>query len=452
MAATATTRTTVKPVKGRLVVISRAHTRTPSYSSLSPPVSIPKDSLDGKTGYVYLTGDGYAVVRLADQGDVTLSVKDTAFYRASRAEKNAWREEALDKMRNLPWGAGKEHYHGNDPELFAVDEAGVVIPAFAFLPSKEEAKEEEAWPDAESLYRSRGNFRLTRKMFYDGFQAEFTSPPSLCFAWAADYIQNGIQSLHNRVREFNKKANVTWKPVLDVTREMLDTSPEHCVALGCDPSKNAYFDGANPMLANLDASRLDFRFAGYHIHFGIGNKDPEEYIKIVKQCDAIAGVISVLVFRGMEDIRRRKYYGLAGEYRTPPHGLEWRTLSSCVLCSPYTFHLMSDLSRMACQLHLHRLGHLWSADEGEVQKAINELDVDLATKIMKDNFKALKLILRSIYPVGRLGLDPVKSALTLIEKGAKETVDINMPTSWHLNDNWRSHSNDSLSTIYGLKL
>jgi hypothetical protein len=332
-------------------------------------------------------------------------------------------------------GRGQQHHFGNDPEIFVLDGKGQVLPAFSFLPSKHEAV-------------ATGG----QKIFWDGFQAEFTTRSTTCFGWGGDYVQAGLKAIHNAARKVCKDAKITWKPVVDIPKDMLANSHPDCVALGCDPSQNAYFEGPNEALAQLDAHTLSYRFAGYHVHMGIGKVTDITYKKIIRRCDAIAGVISVCLFRGMEDQRRRKYYGLAGEYRTPPHGLEWRTLSSCVLCSPYTFHLMSDLTRLSMMISRWKMGWVWKADEKEVRRAIDELDVDLAWKILTDNKDALRVILNTLYPFCKDTKTGYDKVMVLLEKGALNTLDTDIESSWRLNAEWRNHSHDSLATIYGLSL
>lgn len=436
------------------MLLKEAWSLSPGYiPSGFNPDTLRLDALDNKVGYVTAHGGHYTSIHGEDGRSYILDSKKTTYIRPTKKEREEWVENAKKKMRCLPFATGKEHYHGNDPEVFMLDDKGQLIPAFAFLPSKQDAKEQDAAP---GYVGGRGSFPIKRKMFWDGFQAEFTTPASQCFGWAADYIHHGLKELTKAARVINKNAKPTWKPVVELTRELLDTSPPQCVALGCDPSLNAYFEGPNPTLADIDVSNLMCRFAGYHIHFGIGSDHkPSEYANIIKMLDAVAGVASVCLFRGMEDPRRRQYYGLAGEYRLPPHGLEWRTLSSCVLCSPYTFHLMSDLARGASQLHMYKLSGFWKYKEAEVVKAINELDVDLAWKILEDNKDALKLLLRGIYVGSSGGGDSdaaYKKVMTLLEKGALNTLDTDIESSWGLNKDWKSHSNDNQATIYYMKL
>jgi len=160
----------------------------------------------------------------------------------------------------------------------------------------------------------------------------------------------------------------------------------------------------------------------------------------VRALDAIVGVFSVAIFDGMEDPRRRLYYGLAGEYRTPEHGLEWRTLSSCVLCHPGTFHLLSDLSRVASCMAQAGWRRVWKSAPDKVRSIINNLDVEEARKLIKENASALKMMLSG--PYGK-DAKPVTNALTLAEKGVKQLMPLDMVKNWRLNQDWGHHSNNN---------
>lgn len=355
---------------------------------------------------------------------------------------------AADNKR-FPFGKG-EGYHGCDPELFIVDKDGQVVPAFIFLPSKEDAKEEQAHPHANTARDV--HTKLVRKIFWDGFQAEFTTPRTFCFGWGSDYIQKGIHDIWRAAQKACPECKPSWKPVMDIPRDLLANSDARHVNLGCEPSKNAYTDDKPEKLEKMDPSKLTFRFAGFHIHFGIGRKSEARYKRIVKALDALVGCMSVSLFQGMEDIRRRDYYGLAGEYRTPTHGLEYRTLSSCVLASPYAYHLVNDTARAVRSLAESDFVHCIKADEKDVVKAINTLDVDLAKKIVNDNKAIFDRLWGGIYGDidGHARKMPEK-CMTLVQKGLKECVSTDMVAAWRLMTNWDVHSHDSKITICKLR-
>jgi hypothetical protein len=181
--------------------------------------------------------------------------------------------------------------------------------------------------------------------------------------------------------------------VIEVPQDILDSAEEKHVQFGCDPSKNAYDDCAMP---NIKPRELDIRFAGGHMHFGEYGiaDDPQRAPRIVKALDAIWGVASVSLFEGLESPLRRIYYGRAGEYRLPRHGLEYRTPSNAWMCHPAIAQLSWTLARQAYRIgHGNLLSTIWSADETEVRRIINELDVKGARAILQQNCRVLEQLL-----------------------------------------------------------
>ena len=305
---------------------------------------------------------------------------------------------------------------GSDPEIFAVDREGKVIPAFSFLPSKEKKL---PW----------GRDGRPEGVFYDGFQAEGTTPSATCHVYATGYIQAVLGAIY---READKKfpgATLSSKSVLDIEPENYTLTQ---LEMGCSPSMNAYGTVGN--LNGLDDAQVPFRFAGFHIHLGKVPADQNEAIETVKMIDSVSGVISVSLLQGMEDVRRRRFYGLAGEYRLPAHGLEYRVLSSSVLSHPVLVHLMLDLTRQCAAMTGMGLNKCWIASEDEVKEAINDLNVELAQKIIKRNLKLLTSMLKRMY--GDQGpYDPSsiargkkkihENALRIINDGASKHLTVN---------------------------
>lgn len=310
---------------------------------------------------------------------------------------------------------------GADPEVFVVDKKGVVIPAFDFLPRK-----------------GRGN------PFWDGFQAEFTTSPSgsmnrSCLAYLTDNIQALLWRLLRTAREHNKDARLSWHSVVEIPNEMmLSAKPEH-VDLGCAPSLNAY-PHIKPINVENPAG-LPIRFAGCHIHLGLGPsvRGSKAGIRTTKTIDAVFGPVSIMLLRGMEDERRRLYYGRAGEFRLPRWGLEYRTPSSAILSHPAVFHLCFDLIRIAGKLAGSPAMQFWIADEDEVVEAINAYDLRLARKIVTKNEKVLRAMLNRVYWRKNALVD---AAMDMIKTGAKSWFsDIeNMEKNWYLGERWNTHS------------
>jgi hypothetical protein len=300
---------------------------------------------------------------------------------------------------------------GSDPEIFAVDENDVVIPAFKFLPNK--AEKQRVFPGEHTF------------VFWDGFQAELTHQEATCHESVVRFIRKGLLGILKGAKTVNSKARLTYQSVIDVPYQMMcETSEEHA-SLGCSPSKNVY-PGVEPIHVEIP-KMLSCRFAGCHVHLGYPNLPENKVSDAVKMMDAIAGVASVALFRNMEDPRRRRFYGKAGEYRLPPHGIEYRVLSSATLAHPVLTFLMFDLTRAACKAGLLGFKRWWDSTDDEVQSVINNYDVDGATAILSRNTKFLNAMLEHIYADQR----GVKNALKLLDGGAQRYLPLDF-SAWDL--------------------
>jgi len=305
---------------------------------------------------------------------------------------------------------------GADPEIFAVDENDNVIPAWLWLPKK---------PEKASDYGD---------IFWDGYQAEYTIKSSTCLAFCVDYMQSGLVQLNNALHKFNAKAKLTIKNVLPVSEESLNSAIEEHVTFGCKPSLNAY--GATGLKIE-NPRTIPFRFAGGHIH--LGNTSLHTNIEeTVKMLDALVGVWGVGAFAKLDSPVRRKFYGLAGEYRKPSHGLEYRTLSNAWLCHPAIAHNVYDMARYVASLGYSNMRKmLITESEDKIQKIINNCDVKEARK-MVDKYKTIyKLIAKQRY-----GSDiSADVTLRIAANGVESVLDPNnLVENWSLNGGWVGHS------------
>lgn len=304
---------------------------------------------------------------------------------------------------------------GCDPEVFVRHGDGRLLPAWEFLPGK---KEDPA-------------------TFWDGFQAEFTTEPQGCLAWAMDQVQLGLCRVLAAARRKDTTARLTLESVVEVPEDLLRTATDEHVTLGCAPSKNVY--GPQPM-PSVHPRELGMRFAGGHKHFGGYFLVPIP--AVVRVLDAIWGVASVSLFEGMESPARRTWYGRAGEYRVPAPGrLEYRTPSNAWLCHPAIAHLSWVLARQAIGLVEARAAGAWELDQAEAQRIINELDVRAARTALEKNARALKALLWGYFRTnhGRTE-DYNKYKEPAVEMGVRTLIQgagevLNSPTD--LEKNWR---------------
>src|SRR5262249_21635736 len=157
-------------------------------------------------------------------------------------------------------------------------------------------------------------------------------------------------------------------------RETLMTADAKYVNFGCSPSINIYDDA--PM-GVADPRSYIYRFAGGHLHNGLGRLSDRTARRITVALDGILGVATVGMAEGIDNPIRRTVYGRAGEIRLPAHGIEYRVLSNFWLCHPAISMLVCEIFRLAIMMGMTDLyNQMWRADQNEVRRVINECDVN----------------------------------------------------------------------------
>lgn len=395
---------------------------------------------------IHQSGVNYMLNFFDEQNKYTTAVivPPTFMLKAADNEKaqaliKKYRMSQLDNLHtSLYFGTGKI---GSDPEIFVENSKGTIIPAFNFLGSK-------AKPDHTPGYGENYHTVLPRNktngndLYWDGFQAEFTTRASHCMGWHADSIQAGLRGIYLAAKKFNKNARLSIKTVFDISPELLAKSkPEH-VAFGCNASFNAY--GMNGLQA--PGNTIGYRSAGGHVHFGFDKKHSKEvYEKMVKALDAILGVAGVSMFATYDDPRRRIMYGLAGEYRLPPHGLEYRVLSNAWLFHPVLANIVFDLARSAAMFGMKDMISFWDAKEEETINVINTCNVEGARAILKRNETLMKKIINVKYSCNEMADYAYKAILNGAESIIKDPSDI--VGNWNLDIEWTTHCDGTNKTV-----
>lgn len=328
---------------------------------------------------------------------------------------------------------------GSDPEMFVLDRVtGDVIPAFAFLKPSDEVKDNHL-------------------PYYDGFQAEFRTAPWICnVIGIGTNITTGLRALYNMARKYNPNAILSAQSMVDVTPDALASLPDHLVTLGCSPSLNVY---DNPGVIPENPRDMHYRMAGFHLHYGlrngwggheVGNEPtpppPDMFPDIVKMMDRLGGVTSVAAMAGLEDNRRRRHYGRAGEYRLPAHGLEYRVLSSAVLWHPAVAHLHMDLVRYAIRMVHKGMSKLWVGSDGHVQDCINNLDVKLAHRLLDKNRVLLQGVCQGIYSMQMADASNV-NYVELFKQGLANYITLDMDRNWNLSNLGSYPPNGTFSSL-----
>jgi len=324
---------------------------------------------------------------------------------------------------------------GSDPEIFVEDKDGTHIPAFLFLGSKEAPDRTPSWGG----YDNNGGCT----MYWDGFQAEFTTKAGGCLEYHTDSVAAGLRGVYDAARQKFPNARLSLKSVVDIPHSMLEEAEDQYVAFGCMPSFNAY-----GIRVNMPPAReVPFRSAGGHIHFGIGKLTQEQATPIVKALDAILGVACVSLFANYDSRKRRHLYGLPGEYRLPPHGLEYRPLSNAWLCHPFIMNLVIDVARKVLVLGQKGLLNLWQGNEEETIDIMIRSDVEGARESLKRNKEIFIKILESCYVIYNRWATPqdLEMFYGIFLNGLETAIadPSNFVKNWYLNGTSRDNYDDN---------
>jgi hypothetical protein len=257
---------------------------------------------------------------------------------------------------------------GMDPEFFLADPVGLPLPAWQVLTSKKE----------------------NPYLFWDGFQAECTVQARHCHQELAQELARSLGRVQHRILA---------TPVWHVPEHLLLGASDEHVRLGCDPSYNVYNMHGRHV---EDGRKLPWRFAGGHVHFSLPEalRTPPRVRSIVRALDALCGVPAVCFAQGVDRPIRRKYYGLPGEFRLPPHGVEWRTLSNFWMYHPLSYHLVFDLARWAFNIGKGGL-RCYIGDADLVVDVVQFGDVRAARDLVKLNAPLYEEFLKHYLPPAR---------------------------------------------------
>ena len=287
-------------------------------------------------------------------------------------------------------------------------------------------------------------------VYSDGVQAEFAVPPRQCLQQLSGQIHNALKALHAKAKAHRETLHMVLDSVVRVSQKKLDAATEAQVALQCDPSENVYNMGGIPI---ENPREFRNRFAGGHIHFGLApnKQNPELIARYVKMLDRMLGVWAVGVAGSFDKPIRRRYYGLAGQFRRPPHGLEYRTLSNFWLAYPALFHATFDVARGCINAVETGQDKYWLGDVLETIEIINNCDVSAARKVVQRNAEFIKIML-PYSPPGFCGGADLKQAIIDISlnglESARSIVDpTDIATNWRVvgPDAWSVHDDPTYS-------
>lgn len=285
-------------------------------------------------------------------------------------------------------------YLGCDPEFFFSPKDGDgIIGSEKILPQG-------------GLYTSGG------KVVVDGVQAELNPAATYCRQILKNNIAYCFQSLATQAS--SNKAKLNFSTTVKMKKEELDVLSDSSKVFGCAPSKNIKGDSK----IEVNPSTYLYRSAGGHIHLGDiryyaeGNSlskpafpkihtalnSPELLVPVL---DRILGNTCVLIDRDPGNKERRKVYGKAGEFRTPKHGLEYRTLSNFWLRSYPVMSLVFSLARYSVHIVAQSTKEnnfaqqvIDSVPNEEVENAIN----GNRPKLARDNYGRIAKAVQNFTP------------------------------------------------------
>lgn len=241
------------------------------------------------------------------------------------------------------------------------------------------------------------------KVIIDGIQAELNPKPSHCRAYVVDNISNCFKAVAKTLKN-HPEVTAEFAQTVAITKEEMKSLAAENKQFGCTPSRNAYTEKTGIKIK--DAAKYFKRSAGGHIHLGHNNNQlvktaMENSRRMSQMLDIIVGNTCVLLDRNPGNLERRKNYGKAGEYRTPKHGIEYRTPSNFWLQSQELTSFVFGLARFAVNI----MANTTETNDIEktirdkvnmrkIRKAINTNNFELAY----ENFRKIESTLLEIVP------------------------------------------------------
>lgn len=203
----------------------------------------------------------------------------------------------------------------------------------------------------------------------DNVSLEFNIPAAPSVATFTHYINHAVTNvkgvLNNLALTISDKTSVSFHDD--------ELTHPNALVFGCEPDYNAWTVQENQ---KPTCDNPNLRTAGGHVHIGTTS----DMLIVVRNCDLLLGVPSVLIDDTPESIERRKLYGKAGAMRPKPYGIEYRTLSSFWIHDMAHAAWVGKAARTAGNIE-EQIMH--SSDEKLIVECINNGDKDIAKSLIK---------------------------------------------------------------------
>lgn len=224
------------------------------------------------------------------------------------------------------------------------------------------------------------------KIFRDGFGLELNTYPFTCIGNLLENIKKILARTRDALNLSAHGMQLRAPASIEVDlASALAEAPKDVVEVGCSPSFNIYKGWGEKQFGMWNPTDNPVRMFAGHLHFspaqyeGLNFTKREDVERSVRALDYYVGIPLTYIFADEpETFRRRVFYGQAGEYRLPPHGLEWRTPGAEIWRHQAITALAMALSRYALThsraIMDEAVTRFGKEFDGLVQRAINTGD------------------------------------------------------------------------------
>jgi len=281
---------------------------------------------------------------------------------------------------------------GNDPEVF-VTEKGKIVPSEKLL---KERRTRAGIADLRDIHYSDASYKVK----VDNAAVEFNFPAATCLQGVLGNISMTLRKLKNNYLK-PRIHSVCLKAAMELSTDDMKRY-QSLLQFGCAPSLLFSNDDLKISRPIVDPRTTRYRSTGYHVHLGLAKAgsyyDSETNnaakilhttagrVRLVRICDMIVGLPSVLLERDTEAVHIRRNvlgYGRAGEFREQPHGFEYRTLGPWPMAHPAWAWWANSGVRDALQIVLAGADEeiLKKIPGNEISDAINSNDFKAALRL-----------------------------------------------------------------------
>lgn len=202
-------------------------------------------------------------------------------------------------------------------------------------------------------------------VYHDGTPAEFGFRSDQCMMYLMDKIRSKVIECREIAKENNLSAQFVDGCKIDL--EAAKNAPPGWDASGCNPTRSLYSGGGlAPTFPDYGKwIKRNGCLCGGHVHFGASSlrmqhSDPDknqyeswkrdengmEHILMIVHA-LVVGVLPVVYRIAFDEWTERRFAKLGiGNFRLPPHGLEWKDPGSAIMRSPLTYISIAGLARV----------------------------------------------------------------------------------------------------------